>query len=391
MKILFFNDYSTEVGGAEIAIHDLKKEFQRRGYEAKLFSSSARQSNQKLYADYLCSGTLTSARTYLQVANFSAYYKLKKLLKEWQPDVIHVSMFLTQLSPLILPLLKGYPTIWHLHWYRGICPTGTKHLPSGKSCDYDYGKACVKEKCLPIHQLLPLMWQMKYLEKHKGVFRKIVANSSFVKEVFERSGYKDIEVIWYGIKELTKGDFKDFDTNPTIVFAGRLVKEKGVDQLLKSFALICKEKTNVTLKIAGEGSEESNLKALSKSLNIDGQVQFLGNVTQEKMHKEFASAWVQVIPSIWNEPFGLTVIESMQRGTPVVAAKNGGISELIINESTGFLTQTDENEMAKTILKVLASENLRLKLRQHAHDFVQNHFQFKKYADKFLNMYKEVI
>lgn len=391
MKILFINDYATDAGGAEISIFLLKDELEKRGHEVKLFASSARNGNQTLQTDSTCYGTLSFIRTYLQTANFSAYFQLKKLLNAWQPDVVHVSLFLTQLSPLILPLLKNYPTLWHLHWYRGICPIGTKRLPSGQNCEFEYGNACLSEKCLPFHQWLPLMRQMKYLEKHKSVFRRIVAGSNFVKTTFEKFGYENIDVIWYGIKQPPSFRFQDFNSKPVIVFAGRLVKEKGVDLLLKAFAEVLKKSPDALLKIAGEGREKKILKSLSAVLNIEKQVQFLGHLSQKNLDDNFADAWVQVVPSVWNEPFGLTVIEGMRRGTPVVAVKTGGISELIAHRETGLLTEAKEKEIADAILQLIDREDLRLRFRNNSSDFVRRYCNVGQYADNFLKIYRELI
>ncbi len=390
MKILLINDFATTSGGAEIAVLTLKDELEKRGHEVKLFASSAKTDGQTLQADVNCFGTLSPWRTYLQTANFSAYFKLKKLLTDWQPDIVHVSLFLTQLSPLILPLLKDYPTLWHLHWYRGICPIGTKRLPSGKNCDADYGIVCLSEGCLPLHQWLPLMWQMKYLEKHKGVFRRIVANSNFVKSAFENAGYENIDVVWCGTNDIQVVEFVEFNAKPKIVFAGRLVKEKGVDLLLRAFAKVLRKCPDAILKIAGDGIERKNFETLSRDLNIESQVEFLGHLSRTELENNFADAWTQVVPSIWNEPFGLTVIEGMKRGTPVIATKVGGITELITHQETGFLIDANEGELVNAILHIIEQEDLRLEIQKNAGDFVQKSFSVEQYTDKFLKIYAEM-
>jgi glycosyltransferase involved in cell wall biosynthesis len=349
MKILFINDYATQTGGAEIIIFTLKEELEKRGHEVQIFASSAGITPIEIDPDYSCLGTLSPLRTYLQVANFLAYFQLKKLLLNWQPDIVHISIFLTQLSPLILPLLKNYPLLWHLHWYRGICLTGTKSLPNGENCKFDYGKPCLSAGCLPVHQWLPLMWQMKYLEQHKLVFRRIVAVSIFVKTAFESAGYSKIDVIHNVTRSQNNHSFAAFNVKPIIVFAGRLVQEKGAALLLRAFAKVSKINPETILKIAGDGIERKKLAALSRALKLQSQVEFLGHISSDELGNQFADAWVQVIPSIWNEPFGLTVIEGMQRGTPIVCTKSGGITELVSHQHTGLLAEANEDELACSI------------------------------------------
>jgi glycosyltransferase involved in cell wall biosynthesis len=391
VKVLFINDYATPTGGAEITIFILKEELEKRGHEVRIFASSAAIIPIEAHNPVnLCFGTLSRLRTYLQIANVSAYFQLKKILSSWQPDLVHISIFLTQLSPLILPLLQDYPVLWHLHWYRGICPIGTKLLQNGKNCKSDYGKPCLKGGCLPVYQWLPLMWQMQYLEKYKFVFRRIVAVSNFVKTAFETAGYNNIDVIYNAISSHHRNNYDAFNVKPIVVFAGRLVTEKGVDLLLQSFKKVSQTIPDAILKIAGDGIERENLEKLSRTLDLQAQVQFLGHISAAELEIQFADAWVQVVPSIWNEPFGLTVLEGMQRGTPIVATKLGGITEFVSHQHTGLLVDANEDELVSSILLLLQDEELRQKIRQNAFDFVQKYNRADEFADKFIEIYMEM-
>src|SRR3954471_4377221 len=103
MKILLVHDYAMPVGGAEIRTLALRSALRRRGHDARLLASSAGLKPGQSQADYLCFGTLSRYRTLVQTLNPSAAWRLRRVLAEFRPDVVHVRMFLTQLSPLILP------------------------------------------------------------------------------------------------------------------------------------------------------------------------------------------------------------------------------------------------------------------------------------------------
>src|SRR5918999_1323382 len=139
MKILLINDYGTLTGGAEVQMLLFRDELRRQGHDARLFTSSARTSAEKSHADYECLGTTSRLRTLLQTANPWAFARLRKVLAEFHPDVVHVRIFLTQLSPLILPLLMNVPCVYHVVWYRPLCPLGTKMLPDGTACHLPAG------------------------------------------------------------------------------------------------------------------------------------------------------------------------------------------------------------------------------------------------------------
>src|SRR5688572_33418005 len=112
----------------------LRNGLQARGHEARLFASTARPLDIPNAADHTCYGTMAPARRILQVVNPSAVLRLHALLRTYRPDVVHVRMFLTQLSPLVLPLLRKVPSLLHIVNYDLICPLNTKLLPDGSPC-----------------------------------------------------------------------------------------------------------------------------------------------------------------------------------------------------------------------------------------------------------------
>jgi len=112
MKILLLNDAATPGGGAEIMTIALREELRNCGHDARIFASSVQYGSQESVADYSCFGTTSNLRSINRVYNLSAYSKLKRVLKEFKPDVVHVRMFFTQLSPSILPLLYSVPSQW---------------------------------------------------------------------------------------------------------------------------------------------------------------------------------------------------------------------------------------------------------------------------------------
>jgi Glycosyltransferase Family 4 len=170
VKILLVNDYAVPQGGAEILILNLREALRARGHDARLFASNAGENSSGNLADYTCPGTTSRLRTLLQSANPCAATELPRVLAGFRPDVVHVQMFLTQLSPLILPLLRSVPSLYHVVWYRPICPLGTKLLPDRSSCYSPPGAVCYRTGCLPVLDWVPLMFQMKLSRRWRPVF-----------------------------------------------------------------------------------------------------------------------------------------------------------------------------------------------------------------------------
>ena len=119
---------------------------------------------------------------------------------------------------------------------------------------------------------------------------------------------------------------------PTAIFVGRLSLEKGVDKLLQAWELVGGGERR--LLIMGDGPERGNLER--KAQNLKG-VQFVGFVKKEEQVKYWREALFSVVPSIWMEPFGMTVLESWSKGRPVLAHDIGALPELIRPGIDGLL------------------------------------------------------
>jgi len=390
MKILLVNDYAVPTGGAELATLGLREELRKAGHDARIFSSSARSSSEISFADYDCFGTTSRWRTLLQVANPWAFTALRRVLAEFNPDVVHVRMFLTQLSPLILPLLRDVPSLYHVVWYRPICPTGTKLLPTGSPCQKSAGLICYRSGCVPLRDWILLRFQMWLWRKWRHAFKRIVANSRTVQECLIADGIEPVEVIHNGVAIIPATQI--LSSKPVAVFAGRLVSEKGVDALLQAFAMVTRERPEAQLIIAGEGPERAKLVQLAEKLRITPNVTFLGHLAKGEIETRFAQAWVQVVPSRWAEPFGFVAVEAMMRGTAVVASSTGGLGEIVEHGKTGFLVPpNDPQELAKRLVEVLSDRAKAERMGQSGRRMAVARFSLARQCDQFIALYQHMV
>jgi glycosyltransferase involved in cell wall biosynthesis len=128
----------------------------------------------------------------------------------------------------------------------------------------------------------------------------------------------------------------DFPINPNIrsegrpkdfVYVGRLVPDKGVATAIKAFAQLLEHNSNLNFQIVGSGNMEEELSQLAHSLGIAGKVQFLGDLDKIEVIAILREHKFLVLPSEWQEPFGLVTIEALTQGCIPVVAKIGGILE----------------------------------------------------------------
>lgn len=139
-----------------------------------------------------------------------------------------------------------------------------------------------------------------------------------------------------------------------VLSASRLEAEKSVDMIIKAFAFICRDNPDVTLVIAGSGSQASALQVLVTELNLSSNVLFVG--FRSDVNTLMAIADVFVIASE-AEPFGLSILEAIVLCTPVIAADSGGPKEIIEDGYSGYLFKAgDVDSLAKTIWQCLSLE-----------------------------------
>jgi len=387
MRILLVSDYGTPTGGAELMVLALRDALRRRGHDARLFASSAYPLDMPSQADYECFGISSKLRGLTQVANLSAFLNLTIVLRDFRPDVVHVRLFLSQLSPLILPAIRDVPAIYHVAWYRCICPLGTKMLPDHSSCNAPAGTACLKNGCLPIYTWPSLMIQMKLWRHWRDAFDLIVANSHATRSRLEADGIHPVEVVWNGVP--VRAARKALTSPPTIAFAGRLVWEKGADVLLRAFAKVVAQIPQARLLMAGDGPERRDLAVLIDRLNLNANVCLLGHLSREKLEDCFATVWLQVVPSRWEEPFGIVAAEALMRGTAVVATDSGGLAEMIRHGETGLLVPADQPDALGEALLALLQDPARTEhMGRNGREFALRYLTEDTFVDRFLDLYR---
>lgn len=222
---------------------------------------------------------------------------------------------------------------------------------------------------------------------------RIISCSSFIqKRILIRSNKSPnvkCSIIFNGANNnlfIPSFDFSIKEKN--IVFAGRLVPEKGVKELILAMLPILAEKDNVRLYIVGSHSfgdlSETDyiqeLKRLAKPYKE--KVFFVGFLNHLELSELYKKSHLFVCPSIWEEPFGMVITEAMANGLPVVASKKGGIPEVLGN--TGYLVNPENiSEITESINKVLENPVLAKQLGEDGYKRFVEHFTWQKVSEKF--------
>jgi glycosyltransferase involved in cell wall biosynthesis len=159
---------------------------------------------------------------------------------------------------------------------------------------------------------------------------------------------------------------------PRILYAGNLVRSKGVDILLNAAAELERRGLAFQLKILGQGPAQDELQALAQALGIAPRVTWSRFVPQSEMPAEYGASTITVLPTRGAaEGLGLTLVEALLSGSAVVGTSAGGIPEVVQDEQTGLIARDgDPGHLATQIQRLLVERPLRERLtaagREHA-------------------------
>lgn len=166
---------------------------------------------------------------------------------------------------------------------------------------------------------------------------------------------------------------KQWGAHPTLLTVARLVERKGIDTVLRALPEIAEQHPGVRYAIAGEGEDRRRLEALAAQLGVAERVEWLGYVRHDQLAPLYASADVFALPSrsiperADIEGFGLVLLEAQASGTPVIAARSGGMPDAIQDGVSGVLVPpSDPGALARAASSLLADDARRAQMSEAA-------------------------
>ncbi len=234
-----------------------------------------------------------------------------------------------------------------------------------------------------------------FASAHKGT--PIIAVSDAIQErLGNRAGIsrEKVKVIPNGL-DLKHFPQPDFDTRsrlhhvPVIGTYGTLAEEKGQRVFVQAAGILLREKIDAEFLIMGHGPDKPELRRLAEEQKITSRVTFSPSTTTDT--RNLANIDIFVEPT-FKEGLGLSVMQAMAAGVPVVASGVGGIYSLIEDGETGVLVNSgDADGLARAIKDLLADENLRSDLARRAREKIEKRFSAENVAREILEFYAGVI
>jgi len=218
----------------------------------------------------------------------------------------------------------------------------------------------------------------------------IVAFSQFSRDLIVKGlgGTEKVKVIPPGIEN----SWFEVERNPAvtnqILFWGRVEEEKGLPELFVALKTVVNKLKDLKLTLVGEGNRLQEYKAQVANLGLSNHVEFTGWLSNREIQKLAAHCNLGVFPSRI-ESFGLSVVEAMAAGLPVIAARGGAVPENIEEDVTGKLVPVNNSDaLAEALIACLEDPQRAENRAKAAKSAVQEKFSWEKAADSMLEFYK---
>ena len=391
MRILVLSDLYPPyyIGGHEIRCKIIADGLSEKGHEVHILTSTyginGQSKDKNIYRLLYFIDWRGSKKRYMQIKNALLarlnYLITNKLIKQLRPDIIYAGK-ISGISILASKAIQSVnsPIVHHLGNY----------FPA------ELVEMCVLEKN-PLKRLLrKIIYGFNDIDDFD--FKHILVVSEAVKKRYVEAGFvaDNISIIpprgipSVLIRKEYNRNIKLHDEQTKLLYVGRLSKEKGIDTALKTVEYLTNksEMQNLTLDIIGDGDEQyvKELHIITEKLGIENRVKFIGELQYEDVLKEYDNYYMLLVPSLWEEPFGVIILEAMSQGLPVIASKVGGIPDILENEKTGLLVPPgDSLKMAEAVKKLVDNPSLHETISRNGIKRVQEEYTNELIIEKIEN------
>jgi len=310
-----------------------------------------------------------------------------KLLSVHKPDIV-LGFYDYDCSLVFACLKLKIPIVVCVQIYWPVCPLLTLFVEKQGVCEGPSLTRCIS------HMLMSYTGLAKFNKLSKSMFtylkflsrlhilnkaNAIVVPSYFVKKKLSSYGLRNIHVIWNSV-DLNDIQYKEWSDDRKLILnpSGYIDERKGFPHFL------------IVAKTLGRRLRQ--VKFFAAGYKGDEYVEGLGYLNRSELIRLLEESYLVVIPSLWDEPFGLVVTEAMAAGRPVVAYKSGGIPEIVIDGVTGILVpRGDVKALISAVEYLIEHEEIARRMGREGRKRVEKYFSAEQMVRKYYDLLKDVL
>jgi len=347
MNILVIHNSYKQAGGEDVVVAQETDLLRRHGHRVTLYQRSNSEIDSLPLRDRL--GLISRI-----VSAEDSKLAVHAMVRDLKPDLVHVHNTFALISPSVYQACheEGVPVVQTLHNYRLMCPAATFYR-NGRVCEecatngllrsVKYG--CYRNSRTQSGAIALMLKAHRLRNTWNERVDAYIALSDFQKTRFAKSGIPAGRIH-------VKPNFVDPDPGERAeagryaLYVGRLSPEKGPAVLLKAWQRLTEQ---IPLVIVGDGPMRRHLEEEVRSSELRS-VYFAGQLNRAAVYDAIKRAAFLVVPGVWQEPFGLTIVEAFACGTPVLGASIGAIAEMVDDNRTGWhFTPNDPDSLASKV------------------------------------------
>ena len=391
MRVLYVHERFGSLGGAEANVVIVAEELSKRGHEVGILHGPGTGRGEDHWSDVF------SYRAPLDQSNPES--SVHQGVMAFRPDVIFVHK-IDDLAVIEALLESGCPLVRMVHDHDIYCMRSYKYnYFTRKICTRPASLACVFPcmGCLVKGDegSLPVKWS-SYRNKKREIalnrkFDRMCVVTTYMRDELLRNGFSGdrIEIHPPVPRSGQAGLRSRFSDRNLILYAGQIIRGKGVDVLLRALSKVTEPFECIIL---GDGNQREECERLSEHLGLADRVHFKGFVPQEELKSYYEDCSVVALSSVWPEPIATIGLEVMRYALPVVAFAAGGIKDWLKDGENGFLVPwMDEEAYAGRIDTLLADKERARRMGQAGFDRVSRDYDFEDYLSGIENLFASVM
>lgn len=386
MRILVISNFYPPYykGGYELACQEMVEAFKARGHQMKVLTSTYGVDSPQINGDVYRWFRMGRG----SISWISDCFFFRRLLRSFKPDLIYVwnlrgisasFVFLAQrmkfaISYFVFDHWLAEP-VWEDDFWDWLWHHRSKHFII----------RAIKAILSPFGQMLGL------IPSGELDLRHVQFASEYLRGLVLKAGktIENCEVIPWGIN-IKIFPFREISSGPNrLLYVGQIISHKGIHTAIEAMRILIARYglSNLTLTLvggqSGSGGYEAQIHQLVNSYGLKENVHFAGFTSREYLPKVYSEHDILVFPSVWDEPFGIVLLEAMACGLAVVSTATGGNKEFLIDgENCLIFPPNDYEALSNRINRLISDPHLRKKLFLAGRKMVEERFDIRRTIDK---------